>query len=135
MEVNLEPFTVDELKRAAQPLKGVYFEINNGVPTYLKYSQAVLLPRLVKNNKGLQILSRKMKESNVDELITFQGIKVGANIPSKSHNEQGEVTENFTLNPMTLKNSGWKLQQDLPTKTFKSTDVGSQIQKISWISI
>lgn len=129
MEINKEPFTLEELKRAAQPLKGVYFEINGSVPTYLKYSQSVLLPKIVKNNPGLKRLADQMAIDNVDELITFQGIKVGSNIPTKSHNENGQVSDNFKLTPLTLKNSGWKLQQDLPTKTFKETAVGSQVQK------
>ena len=126
---NNEPFTVEELKRTAQPLKGVYFEINNGVPTYLKYSQAVLVPAIIKNNKGLRKLSKSMEEQGIDELITIDGVKVGANLPVQTHNEQGLVKDNLTLNKLQLKNSGWKLQQDLPVKTFKSTDVGSQIQK------
>lgn len=129
METNKEPFTVEELKRAAQPLKGVYFELNDNVPTYLKYSQAVLIPQLTKNNKGLKKLADKMEADNIDELITVQGIKVGAGEPSTTHDSEGNVLEDFTLNKIVLKNSGWKLQQDLPVKTFKDTDIGSQIQK------
>jgi len=128
-EVNEEPFTLEELKHAAQPLKGVYFEINNGAPVYLKYSQAVLLPQIVKNNPELQKFKDKMDVKNIDELITIDGIKVGANIPVKTHDINGNVLNDFELTTIQLKNSGWKLQQDLPTKGFKDTAVGSQIQK------
>ncbi len=122
-------YTSTELKQVAQPLKGVYFEINNGVPVYLKYSQAVLVPNMVRNNKGLQTLVNKMKDADIQELITIDGVKVGAAKPVKTHTDEGIVLNNFELTPYQLKNSGWKLQQDLPIKTFKLTEVGSQIQK------
>jgi len=45
------PYTQKELKLAAQPLKGVYFDRDSsGKPTYLKYSQAVLTKSLVKDS-------------------------------------------------------------------------------------
>jgi hypothetical protein len=126
---NKEIYTKEELKALASPLKGVYFEINEGVPTYLKYSQAVLSPNLIKGQKGLEKLFEKMSKENIDELITLDGIKVGAKNPSKIHENDGTIKEDFSLNPMMLKNTGWKLQQDLPTKGLKETDLGSQIQK------
>ena len=50
-----------------------------------------------------------------------------------SENKEFEFTivadKDFKLNVQTLSNHGWKLQQDLPTKNYKNTDVGSQIQK------
>jgi len=132
-------FTNEELKLVAQPLKGVYFGINEkGEPTFLKYSQAVLVPNLIKGT-GLEKLFNKMtKDANGDtmpyndqihELITQDGIKVGSPIPVTTHNENGDVIDNFSLNKIKLDNSNWKLQQDLPTKGIKSTDIGSQIQK------
>lgn len=133
----------DELKLAAQPLKGVYFEINNNVPTYLKYSQAVLIPSLV-NGTPMQALYDKMttnpetgerysnEESHLEthEVITIDGVKVGALQPT-SINVEGKVDmlEDFDLNVVELSNRGWKLQQDLPVKTMKETNLGSQIQK------
>lgn len=132
------PLTNDELKRVAQPLKGVYFEINKGIPTYLKYSQAVLIPSLVEQNPGLKRMFDKMTKDNkgktlpydeqIHELITNDGIKVGSNNPTTIHNEDGTIKNDFTLNPIVLLNSGWKLQQDLPTKGVKDTDAGSQLQ-------
>ena len=118
-----------ELKLAAQPLKGVYFYKDKyGQPVYLKYSQAVLTKSLIKGS-GLRKMLDKMNSNNVDELITFDGVKVGAIVPTTIHNEDGSIKDDFELNVQTLNNYGWKLQQDLPTKTFKATDVGSQLQK------
>jgi hypothetical protein len=48
----------NEMKLAAQPLKGVYFEINNGVPTYLKYSQAVIIPAMAKGTPMEGLLNK-----------------------------------------------------------------------------
>ena len=72
-----------------------------------------------------------MNKSNVDELITFDGVKVGAIEPTTIHNLDGTIVanEDFKLNVQTLSNHGWKLQQDLPIKNYKNNDVGSQIQK------
>jgi exodeoxyribonuclease-5 len=120
-------YTKDELKIMAQPLKGVYFYMNGKTPTYLKYSQAVLTRGLVKNT-GLEKLFNGMQEQGVDELITIDGFKVGSPTPTTIHNAKGEI-DNVTFNKVSLSNYGWKLQQDLPIKTFKQTDVGSQIQK------
>lgn len=121
-------FTPLELKKVAQPLKGVYFDINNGIPTFLKYSQAVLLPSLVKGSE-LESIYNKMINEKIDELITIDGVKVGALSPTKIHNEEGSVSDNIEFNTFSLNQTGWKLQQNLPTKTFKETQVGSQIQK------
>lgn len=135
-QVNPE-FTTAELKLTAQPLKGVYFDIINGKPVFLKYSQAVLLPNVIKGTP-LQKLYDAMTTKNgktlayseqVHELITEDGVKVGLPKPTVSHTEDGGVVDNLVLRPFTLSNSGWKLQQDLPTKGIKPTDVGSQIQK------
>lgn len=133
---NNEPFTVEELKAVAPPLKGVYFQIVNGVPTFLKYSQAVLSPRLRKGN-GLEKIYDKMvnnkdSEGNsfpIDELVTFDAIKVGSNRPTKIHNDNGQLLDNFEFKPFTIPSNGWKLQQDLPVKGMHDTEVGSQIQK------
>jgi hypothetical protein len=126
--INNEPFTEKELKKVAQPLKGVYFQNINGQPVFLKYSQAVLTPRLRKGN-DLEKLYNKMIESNVDELLTFDAIKVGSNRPTRTYDDNGDLLEDFVLNPMILPSNGWKLQQDLPTKTMHATELGSQLQK------
>lgn len=124
-----EEFTKQELKAAAQPIKGVYFyKDHTGKPTYLKYSQAVLSKSLVKDSPLEKVLNA-MYENKVDELITFDGVKVGAIEPTKIHDKNGNIIDDIILNVQTLNNYGWKLQQDLPTKNFKNTDVGSQIQK------
>jgi hypothetical protein len=126
--INNEPFTEKELKKVAQPLKGVYFQNINGQPVFLKYSQAVLTPRLRKGN-DLEKLYDKMVNSGVDELLTFDAIKVGSNRPTRTYDDNGALLENFVLNPMILPSNGWKLQQDLPTKTMHATELGSQLQK------
>ena len=121
-------FTPKEIKAVAQPLKGVYYKRNNGVPTFLKYSQAVLLPGLIKGT-DLQRVYDKMVENGIDETITLDGIKVGATVTDLIHNEDGTLADEFDLTPLELDNRGWKLQQNLPIKGYKETDTGSQIQK------
>lgn len=131
-------FTNKELKLLAQPVKGVYFDVIDGRPAFLKYSQAVLLPNLIKGT-GLEILYNKMTKDStgkdlpykdqIHELITKDGIKVGYPTPSKVHDANGDVLLNSELNKLKLNNFGWKLQQDLPIKGVKQTEVGSQIQK------
>lgn len=132
-------YNAKELKILAQPLKGVYFDVKNGVPTFLKYSQAVLIPNLIRNSDlttlyNSMVLDDKGKvlpyEKQVHELITRDGVKVGLPIPLISHLGNGRIDPNFRVTEMIkLNNSGWKLQQDLPTKGFKSTVLGNQIQK------
>jgi hypothetical protein len=133
----------DEMKIAAQPLKGVYFEINDGRPVYLKYSQAVLLPGLVAGTPMQAVYDKMVNDpetgkpykdidahKEVHEVITIDGVKVGAVAPT-SINIEGttDIDPNFELNPVRLNNRGWKLQQDLPTKLMHETNLGSQIQK------
>jgi hypothetical protein len=135
-----EIYTKEELKVAAQPLKGVYFYKINGKPTYLKYSQAVLSKSLIKGTDLERVFDKMTKndkgetldyKDQIQELITFDGVKVGSITPTKIHDNNGNLlpNEQLSFNVQTLNNHGWKLQQDLPTKNFKSTDVGSQIQK------
>jgi len=130
---NDEAISPDELKLVAQPMKGVYFfRDEKGKPIYLKYSQAVIIPQLA-SNPGFRDMLALMKYNNLDELVTFDAIKVGSLTPTKIHNEDGTTSvrnEDGTIkdmNVMTLDSRGWKLQQDLPTKTFKETDTGSQL--------
>lgn len=127
-----------EMKLVAQPLKGVYFELNSTSPVYLKYSQAVLIPQLVKGTPMAKLLEKMTigkdgqplaGKDEIHEVITLDGIKVGATAPTKIHADNGDMLEDFELNPIPLKNRGWKLQQDLPTKLAHETMVGSQIQK------
>lgn len=132
-------FSPEELKKLAQPLKGVYFDIVEGIPRYLKYSQAVLVPKLIANT-SLQSLYDKMTlddkgetleyEDQVHEVITKDGFKVGYPTPDVIHDMEGEVLSDFVLNKVPLSNSGWKLQQDLSPKGWKSTELGSQIMKV-----
>tara|TARA_R110002049_G_scaffold231127_2_gene403458 strand:- start:46003 stop:52398 length:6396 start_codon:yes stop_codon:yes gene_type:complete len=140
-----ESMSPSEMKLAAQPLKGVYFEINEGRPVYLKYSQAVLIPSLVKGTP-MESIYNKMTQNpetgkpygdkeghlEVHEVVTIDGIKVGAVEPTRI-NVDGTTDllpeADIVLNPQILNNRGWKLQQDLPIKLMHDTNVGSQIQK------
>ena len=124
-------FTYEDLKFAAQPLKGVYFNQNSktGIPTYLKYSQAVLIPSLYKGTQ-MENLVKAMTAQKVDEVITLDGVKVGALSPTTIADGMGNIQSKLKLNPYKLSNLHWKLQQQLPVKGMKnSMDVGSQLQK------
>ena len=139
-----ETLKPSEAKLAAQPLKGVYFEINQGRPVYLKYSQAVLIPSLVKGTP-MEALYNKMTQdadgnpipdseaqNEIHEVITIDGVKVGAVAPTRINKEgttEMLAEADIVLNPQRLSNRGWKLQQDLPIKRMHDTNVGSQIQK------
>ena len=127
--------TYDELQLvSAQPLKGVHFELIDGVPHYLKYSQAVLIPQLVKGT-GLEVLLDKMREDNIDEVVTKDGFKSNNTKQSRIHNvnEDGtasiSIRDDFKDMSMQLSNRYWKLQQPLPQKGIKMKEVASQIQK------
>ena len=120
-------FSKEELKLLAQPLKGVYFDITNGIPVYLKYSQAVLVPNLIKGSP-LQKIYDNMVKNNIDEVVDNGAIKVGYPIPTKTHDAKGNILDDFELQPLQLNNAHWKLQQDLPTKGVKMTDIGSQLR-------
>jgi len=126
-------FTANELKFLAQPLKGVYYNYENGRPVYLKYSQAVLMPNLIQGTP-LQRIYDQMKAKNIDEVVVQDGIKVGSPEPSTTHDSNtGEILENFEIadtSILNLSNEYWKLQQDLPTKGLTERMIGSQIQKI-----
>ena len=122
--------TSQELKILAQPVKGVYKSIKNGVPVYLKYSQAVLAPRFINNTKLKNILDA-MNNSKVDELIAISGVKVGGRKLENLVDENNKVknTENIQLKPFILDNAFYKIQQNLPVKGIKETNIGSQIMK------
>lgn len=119
------------LLKPMQSLKGVHFELvsvgDQLVPVYLKYSQMVLWPGLTMGTK-LQNLHDKMVEDGVDEYVT--GIKVGIFNESKV----GEVIDGTHVGPLktlALKNSNWRLQQDLRPKYAKGINsiVSSQAKK------
>lgn len=110
-----------------QSMKGVYFNIDEtGRPTYLKYSQAVLIPQLIKGSPTLEKMATQMKAGGIDELVTLDGIKVGA--PSNMFDANLDI-ENSKFLTLELDATKWRLQQDLPTKGVKQQDVGSQIMK------
>lgn len=118
-----------------QSLKGQYQEtspkISMGfaVPTYLKYSQAVLYPSLVKNSTELQRIYDMMIKNSIDEVVHESGIKTGIQDATDIYSEDGSMKDDFSLNPVTLSNEYWKMQQDLPTHGDKETLEGSQHQK------
>ena len=126
-------FTHEDLKMAAQPLKGVYFNRDQvtGVPTYLKYSQMVMIPGMFKGT-SLEQLTIAMQEKDIDEVITLDGVKVGAVSPTTIHTQEGGFvnSKDMQFNVQELSNLHWKLQQQLPVKGMKDNmDLGSQMQK------
>ena len=120
----------------AMPMKGMHFELrqegNLQVPTYIKYSQAVLIPQFTKGRE-LNSLLEAMTEQKIDEVIDGIGVKVGALSPINimgvtpgSILPAGEIK----FNVMTLRNEYWKLQQDLtPHEEGSEALEGSQIKK------
>jgi hypothetical protein len=119
--------TVEDYKLAAQPIKGVHFEVIDGVPTYVKYSAAVLIPNVVKNTDLGKLLD-DMTSQGIDEAVVIDGLKVGAKLPSNVLGENGVYTPT-KLNTITLRNNNYKIQQDLRPKGIKMTLLGSQIKK------
>lgn len=126
--LNNKPLEPKEIKLlSTQPIKGVYRSLINGRPVYLKYSQLVLLPGLTEGSP-LDNLKKQMESQNIDEAVMNSGIKIGANVVE---NVTDSILQNqpFNLTEIELDNRFWKLQQDLPTKLFKDTLLGSQLQK------
>lgn len=124
--------TSDDMKLvAAMPLKGMYFGLRSYkglmVPTYFKYSQAVLFPQMVAGTEELQALYDAMtnEAKPVDEVVFESGVKVGAQSPIV-RSEDG--TFNFN-NVMSLENNNWKLQQELEPHTSPTQLEGSQIKR------
>lgn len=113
-----------------QPLKGVYWNLEKRgehlVPVYLKYSQAVLLPSLVKGNTVMENLLARMNEEGIGEAIYESGIKVGA---SGLRTLQGFISGDQSLAPIVLQNEYWKLQSETPYKGMKNRKIGTQQRK------
>lgn len=119
----------------AMPLKGMHYQLRNhlglAVPTYLKYSQAVLIPQLIKGTE-LEKLHKTMldEKTGVDEVIFESGIKVGAQSPiGITQDDLSTIKDDIKFNIMVLDNTYWKLQQDLRPHTKDEQLEGSQIKK------
>lgn len=114
-----------------QPLKGVHFELINGKPYYLKYSQAILIPSMIKGTplEKMNEAMLKDKDNIIDELITQDGVKTGNDLRTRIHNDSGTLVDKIVLKPVKLSNRYWKLQQELPSKKIKKGKLASQIQK------
>lgn len=115
-----------------QPRKGMHYELvnRNGrmIPVYLKYSQAVLFPDFIASSRQLTEIAEAMEKAGVDELVVEDGIKVGATSAINIENNENMATE-FKDRAITLSNTKWKLQQELPTKGDKNSLIGTQIRK------
>lgn len=125
-DAELTPDEVSHIleKYPPQAMKGVYFNVDkSGKPTYLKYSQAILIPQLVKGSPILEKMRDIMTNEGISEIVTQDGIKAG--IPSN----RLDKNLNGTPQRVRLNKNAWKLQQDLPTKGVKEQAVGSQIMK------
>jgi len=134
-----EPTEQDVMLVMAQPLKGMVFTRRDSevhgkseqIPTYMKYSQAVLIPAFVENKADLGELLKAMNRDKVDEVVFESGIKEGALFPTRIADKQGNLlaAENITFNKMYIKNRDWKLQQPLtPHETLEQLE-GSQVKK------
>lgn len=118
--------------QSMQSLKGVHFErvlakvedSTFDVPVYLKYSQFVLFPSLVKEFPKLQTLYNKMKDPNgPDEIIYDSGSK-------GSHIGTTDITqEDYKFNTMNMNASNWKLQVDLRNKEASKEQFTTQPRK------
>ena len=136
---NGKPTTEDVMLVMAQPLKGMLFsrrpsEVHGRseqIPTYLKYSQAVLIPAFVENKSNMGELLKAMRNQKVDEVIFESAIKVGALSPIKIADEKGKIfnAEDISFNVMTLDNRDWKLQQPLSPHETNEQLEGSQVKK------
>jgi len=120
--------TVEDYNYAAQPVKGVYFDVIKGRPTYLKYSQTVLSTQNIKEF-GIEKLYNQMVKNGIDESVALSGVKVGAITTSDILNEDNTYKDKMNFHVMKLNNHSWKLQQDLSPKGIKNTLLGSQMKK------
>lgn len=115
-------------------------EIKNGmnVPYREKTAEVVLWPGLV-NDSGLKVLYDKMiEEESIHKDATGavvgmsvsveSAIKVGAGLRTKIDNDQGEILDDFTLNPIVRSHLLYGKQQDIPTKGIKDGTFGSQLK-------
>jgi len=126
-----------ELSLFLQPIKGVHYElrIENGmaIPSYSKYSQAILLPSLIKGTHLENLLEAMQNEDQLtDEVIVLDGVKVGATDIANWFNKDTydiNAAEDIVLHPVTLDNRYWKLQQDLSPHGLGPSLVGSQVKK------
>ena len=81
-----------EAKIAAQPMKGVYFDINGGRPVYLKYSQAVLIPSLIKGTPMQALYDKMTKDPETGEpYVILKDKKNEIDGRNQSHKEVHEV--------------------------------------------
>ena len=131
--------TAEDIKLiVTMPMKGMHFELrqegNLQVPTYIKYSQAVLIPQFTKGRELNSLLEAMTDpKNNIDEVIVDSGVKTGALSPSNitgatagSILSSGEIE----FNAMNLRNEYWKLQQDLtPHEDGGAQLEGSQVKK------
>ena len=115
-------------------------ELKNGmnVPYREKTAEVVLWPGLV-NDAGLKTLYDQMIE---EEQIYKEGtgadigisvsvesaIKVGAGLRTKIDDNEGEILNEFILNPVEKSHLLYGKQQEIPTKGIKPVTLGSQLK-------
>ena len=115
-------------------------ELKNGmnVPYREKTAEVVLWPGLV-NNAGLKTLYDQMLEeeqiykertgADVGMSVSVESaIKVGAGLRTKIDNNEGEILDEFVLNPIEKSHLLYGKQQEIPTKGIKPVTLGSQLK-------
>jgi hypothetical protein len=116
----------------AQPIKGVYSGFDAaGNFVYIKYSQSVLHPSMLKSTyaKELAVIAEDMENSSVDELVFLSGGKVGISGLKNVFDEKGNYLtgQDYSTSKMEMSNDNWRLQVENPTKTSgKMLDASQQ---------
>lgn len=127
----------EDIRLFLAPIKGVHFELNRrGIhlaPTYLKYSQAVLIPALTQGTELDKLRLMMEKEGTdgqpaFDEMVFNSGVKIGATLSTQIY-EEGKINEEATIYPITLSNREWRLQVETPNHGFGAALEASQPKK------
>lgn len=115
-------------------LKPVYFSIEKGVPTAIKYSVKVLTDDLVKQYPHLEGYRSQMRKSGADQLVFKSAVKVG--LPSKiaSLDENGQLLNETVGNETFLDIDNQFLRFQLNPAKDTDTTVANASQITSFIN-
>jgi hypothetical protein len=110
-------------------MKPVYFSIENGIPTAIKYSVKVLTDELVAKYPHLNTYREAMRKAGADQMVFASAVKVG--LPSKTaklDNYTGEIigTSVDELSILTIDNGNLRFQLNPASDTDKDVTNLSQ---------